>query len=338
MTRTANIVVSAAVPRVNGALSAGAADAGRRPEGTRALPGEALAALMSSGLSQKRAAREIGISESALSQWLAGKYGGDEAAVAFRVTVWLAARADRTLMYESLPEPPGWIETPSAVRIYAALGYAQLAGDIALIYGGAGMGKTLTARQYAANRPNSWVATMTPATHALGPCLDRVSEACGLRTPGGRASRLEANLRERVEGARGLLIIDEAQHLGLRALEALRGLHDATNGGMALLGNEIIFARLAGGRRAADFAQIHSRVGKRVRLAAPAAKDISLLLDAWRPAVTPEARKLAAAIGRRPGALRGMTKVLRLAALIARGAEIGRPHIEEAWAELGGEG
>ena len=241
-------------------------------------------------------------------------------------------------MSASLPEPPGWIETPSAVRIDAALGYAQLAGDVALVYGGAGMGKTMTARQYAAKRPNAWVATMTPAAHALGPCLGRVSEACGLRTPGGRVARLEANLRERVEGARGLLIIDEAQHLGLRALEALRGLHDATGGGLALVGNETIYTRIAGGRRAADFAQLHSRVGKRVRLAAPGKKDISLLLDAWRPAVTLEARKRASEAARRPGALRGMTKVLRLAALIARGAEIGAPHVEEAWAELGGEG
>ena len=295
------------------------------------------AAIRESGLSQAVAAREIGISDSALSQWLAGKYGGDRDAVADRVKAWLAAGAERAAMSASLPEPPGWIETPSAVRIDAALSYAQLAGDVALVYGGAGMGKTMTARQYAAKRPNAWVATMTPAAYALGPCLDRVSEACGLRMPGGRAAKIEFNLRDRVEGARGLLIIDEAQHLGLRSLEALRGLHDATGGGLALVGNETIFTRIAGVSRRAEFAQLHSRVGKRVRLASPDRKDISLLLDAWRPAVTPEARKRAMEAARRPGALRGMTKVLRLAALISRGAEIGGPHIEEAWAELGGE-
>lgn len=294
-------------------------------------------AIRESGLSQAIAAREIGISDSALSQWLSRKYGGDRDAVANRVKAWLAACAERAVMSASLPEPPGWIETPSAVRIDAALSYAQMFGDVALVYGGAGMGKTMTARQYAARRPNAWVATMTPAAYALGPCLDRVSEACGLRTPGGRAAKIESNLRDRVEGARGLLIVDESQHLGLRALEALRGLHDATGGGLALVGNETIYTRVAGGRRAAEFAQLHSRVGKRVRLAAPDRKDISLLLDAWSPAVSPEARKRASEAARRPGALRGMTKVLRLAALISRGAEIGGPHIEEAWAELGGE-
>ena len=298
---------------------------------------ECRAAISDLGLTQALAAREIGISDSALSQWLAGKYGGDRDAVAERIRAWLKACAERASMSASLPEPPGWIETPSAVRIDAALTYAQMAGDVALVYGGAGMGKTMTARRYAARRPNAWVATMTPAAHALGPCLDRVSEACGLRGRGGRAAKLESSLRDRVEGTRGLLVVDEAQHLGLRALEALRGLHDATGGGLALVGNETIYTRVAGGRRAAEFAQLHSRVGKRVRLAAPDRKDISLLLDAWRPAVTQEARKIASEAARRPGALRGMTKVLRLAALISRGAEIGGPHIEEAWAELGGE-
>ena len=294
-------------------------------------------AITAAALSQAAAAQEIGVSSAVLSQWLSGKYGGNRDQVAARVEAWLAALEERAAMSARLPEPPGWIKTPSARRIYAALGYAQMAGDIALIYGGAGMGKTMTARQYAGKKPNVWVATMTPGAHALGPCLDRVSEACGLRTPGGRAARIESTLRDRVEGARGLLVIDEAQHLGLRALEALRGLHDATGGGLALVGNETIFTRIAGGRRAAEFAQLHSRVGKRVRLAAPDRKDISLLLDAWRPAVTAGARKRATAAARLPGALRGMTKLLRLAALISRGVEISGPHIEEAWAELGGE-
>ena len=295
-------------------------------------------ALRESALSQAASAREIGISESALSQWLGGKYGGDEAAVAARVRVWLAARADRAVMTESLPEPPGWVETPSAVRIDAALGYAQMAGDLGVVYGGAGMGKTLTARRYAGRRPNVWLATMSPASAALLPCLERVSQACGMRAAAHRAARLEADLCDRLRGTRGLLIVDEAQpqNLSVRAIEGLRSLHDASGVGLVLMGNERVYTRLAGSRGSADFAQILSRVGKRVRLAGPAKGDISRLLDAWRPAVTPEARKLAAAIARKPErALRGMTKVLLLAALIARGAKIGGTHVEAAWAELG---
>ena len=271
---------------------------------------------------------------------MSGKYAGDLDAVADRVQAWLAARAQRAILSASLPEPPGWIETPSAVRIDAALSYAQLAGDIALVYGGAGLGKTMTARQYATKRPNAWIATMTPATQALSPCLERVLEACGVRDLTGQAVQLEATLRTRVNGARGLLIVDEAQHLSLRALEALRGLHDTTETGLALLGNETIYTKITGGRRAAEFAQLFSRVGKRVRLTRVDKSDVDALLAAWgaRLAGDRELRAAALAIARTPGGLRGLTKSLRLAAMFAEGAPVEARHIRAAWADLGGGG
>ena len=41
-----------------------------------------------------------------------------------------------------------------------------------------------------------------------------------------------------LRGREGLLIIDEAQHLLLPALESLRSIHDATACGLVLMGNE----------------------------------------------------------------------------------------------------
>ena len=318
--------------RVNGSPASAAA-------GDEQLRDQARAELDVYGLSQALAAREIGISGSALSQWLAGKYGGDQAAVAERVQSWLAARAERAVLSESLPKPPGWIETPTAARIDAALSYAQLTGDIAIVYGGAGLGKTMTARHYAAKRPNAWIATMTPATQALSPCLERVLEACGVRASTERAVQLEAALRTKVDGSRGLLIVDEAQHLGLRALEALRGLHDTTLCGLALLGNELIYTRITGGRRAAEFAQLFSRVGKRVRLTQVDKGDVAALLDGWGAKLSGgrELRAAAVAIARTPGGLRGLTKSLRLASLYAEGAPVEARHVRAAWRELGGD-
>jgi len=299
---------------------------------------EARAELEAVGLSQAQAAREIGISDSALSQWMSGKYRGDAAAVDGKVRRWLDSRAERAAFIEQLPPAPAWVATPTAKRIEAGLVYAQVAGDIAVIYGGAGLGKTSTARWYASNWPNAWIATMTPATQALAPCLERVLEACGVRESGGRAARLETALRTRVNGARGLLIVDEAQHLSLRALEALRGLHDATGAGLALLGNELVYTRLTGGRRSAEFAQLFSRVGKRVRLNQVEDGDVDALLKAWgaKLARARELRKAALAIAQSHGGLRGLTKVLRLAVLFAGGEAVELRHVRAAWKELGG--
>ena len=294
------------------------------------------------GMTQAQAGKEIGLSNSALSQWLAGKYAGDREAVADRVQAWLAARAEGAAMSAVLPEPPGWIETPTSGRIQAALGYAQLAGDISLVYGAAGVGKTMTARKYAVTRPNAWLATMSPATQALSPCLERVVEACGLRgvVAGRRALELEDSLRARVDGARGLLIIDESQHLGLRALEALRGLHDSTGCGLVLMGNEKVYSRLTGsGSRRAEFAQLFSRVGKRVRLSQVEKGDVAKLLAAWgsKVAADKETRSTALAIARMSGGLRLVTKTLRVASMYAGGGTVEARHVRTAWRELGGE-
>ena len=86
------------------------------------IAGRAREALEASGLSQAAAAKEIGISDSALSQWLAGKYEGDSAAVAGKVALWLEALRDREDFSRSLPAPPAWIETKTAKRITAGLG------------------------------------------------------------------------------------------------------------------------------------------------------------------------------------------------------------------------
>jgi len=39
------------------------------------------------------------------------------------------------------------------MRVLAALAYAQIAGDIAIIYGGAGVGKTSAGRHYGQTSP-----------------------------------------------------------------------------------------------------------------------------------------------------------------------------------------
>ena len=299
------------------------------------LRGQVRAALAAAGLSQARAAREMGVSDSAMSQWLAAKYPGDAAAVDAKAARWLRAREERASLARRMPEAPEWTPTASARRIEAGLSYAQLAGDITVIYGGAGVGKTLAARRYASQRPNVWIAAMTPAAQALGPCLERLALACGLRPANSRAARLEEELRDRLEGSQGLLIVDEAQHLGTRALEGVRSLHDATGVGLALLGNETIYSRLTGGRRAAEFAQLFSRIGKRVRLTRAAKADVEALLAAW-PVEDAAAREAALEIARQPGALRGLTKALRLAALFAQGGPLEARHVAAAWKDLGG--
>lgn len=293
-------------------------------------------------LSQSMVSRETGLDKSLLSQWLNDKYPGDNEAAARTLARWLEARQARAQTLATLPAAPTWIDTPSSRQILAALSYAQMAADLSVIYGGAGVGKTSAARHYQRQAPSVWIATMTPSTAGVGTCLERLAVSVGLKVGGHtRPDRMEAELIERLRDTQGLLIVDEAQHLSTKALDNVRSIQDAAGIGVVLMGNEVVYTQLTGGNRSTGFAQLFSRIGKRVRLGRPQASDVDALLDAW--GITGKAeRKALQDIAGKPGALRGVTKVLRLASMFAAGdtaanGTISLEHIRAAWRDLGGE-
>ena len=76
------------------------------------------------------------------------------------------------------------------------------------------------------------------------------------------ARRLTAEIVDRLKGSGRVLIVDEAQHLTVRALNHLRCISDESGVGIALVGNEEVYSKLRGSGKA-DFAQLCSRVGMR---------------------------------------------------------------------------
>lgn len=288
-------------------------------------------------LTQAEIARQSGVGSTSLSQWLNGRYPGDNERLEAELAKWIDAYNARQLEAKALPQAPEYVPTPSSEKITAALSYAQLANDISVIYGGAGLGKTTTLLQYQRTNPNVWIATMSPCTAGAVPALEEVAESLGIEMHGG-AAKLQRAIIRRMRGTMGLLIIDEAQHLGVAALDAMRALHDATNLGLALVGNESVYARMTGGNRAAYLDRLFSRIGKRVRLTRSLKGDIDALIDAWN-LKSRECRNVLHDIASKPGGLRGLTKVMRLASLFAAGANraVTCEDIKAAWRDLGGE-
>lgn len=289
-------------------------------------------------LSQSTLARQAGLSASAISRWLKGEYEGDNLAVETKLQNWMDSRAAQQAADSALPAAPDWVDTPTARAIEGALRYAQLAGDMAVVYGSAGVGKTRTIRQYQRRAPNVWHATMTPASAGTVPALEEIAHAIGLRDISGGAARLHRLICDRLRETAGLLVIDEAQHLSVAALDQVRSIHDKSEIGVALVGNESVYARMTGGNRAAYLDRLYSRIGKKLRLRGATQGDIDALVDAWGIGDTPCRREMHQ-IASKPGALRVLTKVLRLASLYAqaRVEALCCDDVRAAWRELGGE-
>lgn len=282
------------------------------------------AAMNRRGLTMKGFAEELQVSRPAFGRWLAGKpRRGEAKRVSAAVAEWLEEEKHGAEESDDAPVAEcgvdEFVETPTSERIASALAYAKANRDMAVIYGGPGVGKTRTIREFTSLYENVWVVTATPATSGVVPCLEEVSDAVGLKEPGGGARRLSRAIRARVEPLEGLLIVDEAQHLTTSAIEELRSIHDACGLAIAFVGNETVYGRM-GGARSAQFAQLASRLGLRVPFIRPDEKDVRAVARAW--GVTDEAAVATLIrVAMQPGALRGVVKVLRLASAKGRVSE-----------------
>lgn len=270
------------------------------------LRGQVQATLNALRLSQRELARELNVTHPSVGRWLGGHESAELEAL---IKAWLNRRSPlRT-------EP--FAETGSAEQILSALAYAQSWGDMAAIYGGPGIGKTRSIEHYRDSYERVWVATMSPASAAVVPALEEVAEAIGLQDATGGARRISRAIAGRVRAnGGGLIIIDEAQHLSMAAIEELRSIHDAARKlvGLALVGNELSYARLTGGNRSLHYAQIFSRVGLKLHIKKPTIGDVRVLAR-QSSLKSEEAIELLERVAQRPGALRSVSKVLRLASV-----------------------
>lgn len=289
-------------------------------------------------LNQATVAREAGISATTLSQWLSGTYAGNIKQIEEKIGAWYRSELERQSS-SGLPTGPLWVDTPSSERAISTMRYAQLAADIVLIYGGAGTGKSKSIERYHRMAPNVFRATSCPASKGVAAILGEIAKAVGLRDFPTASAAVFRQICQKVTGSNGLLIIDEAQHLSLEALDQVRAIHDMTGIGIALVGNEAVYARMTGGTvRAAYLDRLYSRIGKRTYLKRSTEADIDAFAKGWN-ITDPACRKQIQDIGGKPGALRVLNKVLRLAASYAQAEN--RPlccsDVRAAYNELGGE-
>lgn len=233
------------------------------------------------------------------------------------------------------PNTIPYTETRTAKAFSGALEYAQSLADCVVIVGGPGVGKSATLTQYAANRANVWMITVDPSNASLSGVLDCLCDKIGVAET--MMKRRGRAIIARVRDTQGLIVVDEAQNLTNDSVELLRAIHDQAQIGLALAGNQKVWSRIDGGGRKEDFAQLFSRVGARVTAQRPTASDIEDLLNAGG-IQDAASRKLLKAIASKPGALRQMVKTLRLARMVALGAEeeLTADHIAHAYSRLTG--
>lgn len=208
-----------------------------------------------SGKTQAVIAKELDVSSGLLSSFLAGTY---------KTPHTLVPKVEQLLniaeQKEIAPVEPDFVPTTVSDMVINAISYCHIQGKIAVIYGDAGVGKTMAINEYCKKNPLAIKITVAPSYSSMSGVNELLAEKLGVRE---RVSRkIYAEIIAKLKGSGRVIVIDEAQHLTVRTLNHIRCLADESAIGIALIGNDEVYTKMKGSGRA-DFAQLFSRIGMR---------------------------------------------------------------------------
>lgn len=205
---------------------------------------------------QQQIAREMMLSPTLLSLFLSGTYQGNNEEVAQTIIKYLQFR--KTLV-QNIEAPKFCEELRNAKQVLFAASYAHYNHDIAIVYGGAGAGKTTALKHYQEENTGVVFVTANASSRTAKAAFNLIFQAIGKRQTGSEFQMMQT-LVSFFKGRNSLIIFDEADHFNVRALQAIRNLNDEAGVGILFSGNDIIKLQMYG-RGSMQYDQLRTRVG-----------------------------------------------------------------------------
>jgi len=265
-----------------------------------------------SGDSQGQLAKKIGISATALSQMLAGKYQGNKINMIEKLREYMKAENERKI-YQISNE--NFVETSITRKILGAIKNAHYGVEMTTIIGPSGCGKTHTIKYYVSNNSNV-IMLRADAVMQTNDILDEICASLRIKTPARRGKKLQIIINK-LKGTGRLIIIDESQALKMRTIETIRTIHDEAEIGIVFIGqntelsktfgkNEMIYDQLIG---RTFFCELPNKIS---------VKDIDGIINNYWKGCDKESREELRRIGNDRGKLRMVVKILDRAKRFAR--------------------
>lgn len=252
-------------------------------------------------------ARSINRSPATLSLFLSGKYSGDNSKVAIEVAGYLARDKEKAEFPSFNFE---FVETRNAKRIFEVANICHLQGEIGVVYGEAGLGKTAAAKEYASRHLTVILIEVDPSYSARA-LIKQIHRSLGGDGKGGIFELFESIVRQ-LHGTGRMIIIDQAELLPHRALELLRSINDKAGTGILMLGMHALRNNIVGLQ--GEFAQLYSRVGVAIKLQAWTKDDVKAVVHQ----AIPGSNGLADHFYSQTNNGRKLNKLLKRAIMVAR--------------------
>lgn len=263
-------------------------------------------------------AKQSGFGEQILSALLRGKYTGDSAAYVELLRKWVNAQAERGVKTEfknGLKEPE-FVMLPTTKNLMSIMQVSQSLKRWGMAYEGSGVGKTEAAREYQRENPNVWIVTVSEFARTSMSLLNELARQIGVDVQGMTLANKNSRLIQALDGAHGLIVIDEAQYLSDNTLNGLRILAEG-RAGVVLLGNDMVHSRMQATRSVINLRPIWSRTIRPLRIETSSDADIEAYMHAW--GIT-DARMIAyakKAVPRTNGQLRTLGDAIKLGCSLA---------------------
>ena len=172
-----------------------------------------------SGKTQTAIAKELDISPAMLSSFLAGTYKAPHTVIP-KVEQLLSIAEQKDVA----PVEPDYVDTTVSYMVINTISYCHVQGKIAVIYGDAGVGKTMAINEYCRTHALAIKITIAPSYSSMSGVNELLAEQLGVRE---RVSRkIYSEIIAKLKGSGRVIIIDEAQHLTVRTLNHIRCLAD----------------------------------------------------------------------------------------------------------------
>ena len=233
-------------------------------------------------ISQNRAAKDVGYTSAALSNYRNNKYDGNITALEEAIVKWIA-RTEQAHARKKVPV----VETDQLRKINNAIALAHAEGDIALIVDDAGGGKTTAARYYAEQNPRTTVYIDVVKGMNTRTLTVRIAESMGLDTIRVNQQMLIQSISATLADRNMVVILDEADYLKSDALEFSRRLvNDLGKSGLVLVGLPRLTGTIQNLRN--DHRQLESRIGVYLPLAGLTKSDAKKIAQSVWPDVDSE--------------------------------------------------
>jgi DNA transposition AAA+ family ATPase len=234
--------------------------------------------------SNVKLARAAGISQATISQFLNGQYPGDIDVMKTKILTILDREVEKDGYRKS---KKAFIETSISKRYFDVARACHLDNEIGVCYSAAGLGKTVSGREYAARNSDVIFIEVDPG-YTKKYLVQKLAEKIGVANTKKHVSYIFDEVVDKLIDSGRFIIIDEAEQLPYAALETVRRIYDKAGVGILLTGMHKLLNNLRGNRD--QYTQLFSRVGMAAKLEPLTEKDTRLILtsalnldgDLWR--------------------------------------------------------